>query len=187
VSPFEAALGPRFHHLMPQIRQLHGARTRRWSGQVTVTAAPGRLGRWAARLAGFPAAMERADFSLRIDDTGQGTEVWRRVFGTRSMTSRLWWDDAAGLLRETVGPVSYVLVPSVAEDRLLLRVQDTKLFGRWTLPSFVALASQVKIWQDEAGRYRFDISAVSKFTGPLIRYHGWLRPDEAGAFGAAAR
>lgn len=187
MSPFETALGPRFHHLMPQIRQLHGARTRCWSGQVTVTAAQGRLGRWAARLAGFPTAMDRGEFSLRIDTDANGAEDWRRAFGSHITTSSLWWDASAGLLREKVGPITYVLVPSVVEDRLILAVKDTKLFGRWALPSFLAPGSQVKIWQDEAGRYRFDISAFSKLTGPLIRYHGWLRPDEAGAFGAAAR
>jgi len=187
LSPFEAALGNRFHHLMPQIRQLHGARTRRWSGQVTVTAGQSRLGRWAARLAGFPPAMDREEFSLHIDDGKSGTEVWHRAFGSRTTTSHLWWDADAGALREKVGPITYVLVPSVAEDRLILTVEDTKLLGRWALPSFLAPASHVKVWQDEAGRYRFDISAEAKLTGPLIRYQGWLRPDETGRFGAAAQ
>lgn len=182
MTPFEAALGARFHHLNPQLRQLHGGRAPNWAGQVTVTAASGMLGRAIARRAGFPSEMQAAPFQISILAQDDGSEVWHRDFDGHVLRSRLWYDAETGDLREKLGPATVVLRPQVRADTLNIHLGKTCILGRWTLPKGLALRSDIAIWQDEAGRYRFDIKASMSGIGQIIAYEGWLRPATQSRF-----
>lgn len=183
LTPFEQVLGARFHHLMPQLRQLHGARAPSWAGQVTVTGAPTWAGRLVARFAGFPAEMQKAPFTLAIKaGAKEGTETWQRSFDGHELTSQIWIDEKTGQMREKIGAVMVELVPVVKVDALHIDVEAAWLLGSLRLPASLTPQSHVVIWQDEAGRYRFDIGAQIPMIGHLIRYEGWLRPAEASRF-----
>ena len=182
MTPFETVLGPRFHHLMPQLRQLHGARAPLWRGQVSVQTASGLLGRAIARFGGFPSAMQKAPMTIHIAPQQGGSEIWTRDFDGHVLKSTIWVDEATGDLRETIGPASFILRPQVRADTLHVHLGKTLLFGRWTLPKGLAVKSDSSIWQDEAGRYRFDIKASLSGLGQFMRYEGWLRPEMQSGF-----
>lgn len=177
MSPFETALGERFHLLPPQVRQLHGRRTARWTGQVTVSVAPNPLARLLGKIVSFPPAMEKAPFALELTQSEEG-EVWRRTFDGHETTSVLQFREP-DLLVETFGPVRLVMRPSVKVDQLTCDVQAAWLFGRVSIPAALVPRSDVTVWQDEAGRYRFDIKGRYPLLGGAIRYRGWLLPAEA--------
>ncbi len=182
MTPFETALGARFHHLMPQLRQLHGGRAPKWKGQVSVSAASGLLGRKIAQWAGFPGAMQKAPLSIEIKSHPDGSETWIRNFGGHILASKLWVDNSSGDLLETLGPATITMRPEVRADCLHVHLGKTLLFGKWTLPKGLALKSESMIWQDEAGRYRFDIKASLSGFGQIVAYEGWLRPEMQSGF-----
>ena len=180
MTPFESALGARFHHLQPQIRQLHGGRAPDWAGDVTVRRSGGVLGWFVARLSGFPESMDKAPFKIRVEPTENG-ERWLRLFGQTQTVSTLGWTKEGGL-QETLGPIQLDLTASVKADSLLVQVANARIFATVLLPNFLTPKTSAKIWQDEAGRYRFDIKASFPLIGQVLHYEGWLRPATASAF-----
>lgn len=183
MTPYETALGARFHHLMPQLRQLHGARVPEWRGQVSVTRGAGLAG-LAARLAGLPSDMDMAPCMLRIEPQADGSEQWTRDFGGQGLSSVLWYDADAGDLMERMGPVLCTMEAEVRADTLHLSVRRGLLYGKWPLPGGLSPNVRGVVWQDEAGRYRFDIDLELPMLGRLLRYEGWLRPARAAEFAA---
>lgn len=174
-SPFERALGAQFHRLAPQVRQLHGGRVSEWRGQVSVAHGRGGMAALARRAGGFPPAMERAPFALSVEPSRDGAEIWIRSFDGFETRSRLWHDPQTGQLLEQFGAVTCALSPTEKLDALQIQVDGGWLWRRVPLPGPVVPRSEVSVWQDEAGRYRFDISAGLQWGGPVIHYQGWLR------------
>ena len=177
MSPFEAALGDRFHLLGSQVRQLHGRRATKWSGQVTVSAAPNPIARMIGKFVSFPPAMDNAPFTLELTQTDAG-EQWRRSFDGHDTVSVLRHVDG-DILEETFGPVTLHMRPKVKVEQLACDVLGAKLFGKISVPAALVPSSDVAVWQDEAGRYRFDIKGRYPILGGAIRYRGWLLPAEA--------
>ena len=176
-TPFERALGDRFHRLAPQVRQLHGGIKPSWRGQVTVSHGAGWRAAAARRLGGFPPAMDRAPFALRIARTGEGRDTWHRDFDGFETRSDLWFDAATGRMMERFGAVTCTLSAREDRDALHVAVEAARLHPGPVLPAALVPKSDTVIWQDEAGRYRFDVSARFGARAAVIRYQGWLRAD----------
>ena len=52
---------------------------------------------------------------------------------------------------------------------------------RWTvfglrLPLALAPRIEAREWQDEAGRFRFDVAVALPLAGEVVHYTGWLVP-----------
>lgn len=181
-SPLESVLGARFHHLMPQLRQLHGGRALNWKGQATVDAPRSPVARLLARLFGLPAETQKAPIAFDITPQPDGSETWQRHFADCTMVSSLRAGTDGTALEERFGPVTLIMVPEVREDRLNFVCKGAYLGGKLRLPGFLTPRAKAVIWQDEAGRYRFDIASELPLIGRLTRYQGWMRPDTASAF-----
>jgi len=181
MTPFETVLGAQFHHLNAQIRQLHGGRAPVWRGQVSVETGRGLLSRLAARLAGLPPQMENAPFVIGIEGHADGTETWTRQFGAHRTRSRIAAGADGTHLEESFGAVQLRLLAQVKVDALHVSVSEAHAFGV-RVPGALTPRSACNIWQDEAGRYRFDIKATLGTRTPIVRYFGWLRPDVQSAF-----
>ena len=55
--------------------------------------------------------------------------------------------------------------------------------GAWVflgLPRFLAPRSDTREYQDEQGRFRFDVRLSLPLIGLLAHYRGWLMPEKAG-------
>ena len=50
--------------------------------------------------------------------------------------------------------------------------------GPLRLPLRLAPQAPARAYADEEGRYRFDVSIALPWIGPLVRYQGWLEPEE---------
>jgi hypothetical protein len=54
---------------------------------------------------------------------------------------------------------------------------------RWSLlglrlPRFLAPRIAAREWEDEDGRFRFDVRLGFPLAGEIVHYAGWLRPVE---------
>jgi hypothetical protein len=101
-----------------------------------------------------------------------GRELWTRQFGDARFRSVQY--DHAGMLRERVGPATFVFTPLASADGLALRLDGFRLFG---LPLPRPLHPAVRTFECEReGRYQFEVQARLPLAGLLVRYAGWLEP-----------
>lgn len=176
---YQTLLGAAFFRLPDALRALHGVHgTARYSGQVTVVRGTGLLSRLCARIAGLPRAMTDAPVTVEFASGPKG-EIWARAFGTppkaSRMRSRLWHRD--GELRERLGPVQFRFVLHTWEGTIFWNVAGARLLGVLPLPA--ALFRDVRCNEREIdGRYAFEVEAALPLVGKLVRYHGWLLPDD---------
>lgn len=179
---YQTLLGAAFFRLPDTLRRLHGAPgASRYAGQVTVVRGAGLLSRLCGRLAGLPQAMVDAPVTVDFASGPKG-EIWTRTFGVppriSRMRSRLWHRD--GQLRERRGPVQLRFVLHCWEGTIFWNVVGARLLGVVPLPA--ALFRDVRCSEREVdGRYAFEVEAALPLVGTLVRYHGWLVPDAAGA------
>ena len=177
---FQQALGAAFFNLPDSVRRLHATRgTARYAGIASIERGRHPLARLCARVAGLPKAMRDVSTTVEFTADAQG-ETWCRDFGATRMQSRLRFKD--GQLRERLGPLQfrYVLHPGGAA--IWWQVVGVRLLGLLPLP--VRWFSGVRCREREhAGRYEFLVEADLPLLGRVIRYEGWLMPEE---FPAAA-
>ena len=105
-----------------------------------------------------------------------GSELWRRDFSGHRFRSRQWQGSGRSewLLCERFGAVTVSLALVADEGRLSLVPRRGTVFGiplpRLLLPGGHAFEFE------EAGRFRFDVEIAHPWTGPIVRYRGWLDP-----------
>lgn len=184
ITLFQRLLGAEFFHLAPAIKALHGRRGEfRYAGTVNVRRGRGLPKALLARIARLPPAMEDAPIAIRFTADPEG-EWWQRRFGVVSMQTRLRLRD--GLLKERLGActLDYRLVR--VDKELAWTVERARIFGIVRLPAKLFDGVRCRESQDDAGRYCFFVEAKLPVLGLLIRYEGWLEPDDA-AIAASGR
>lgn len=180
-APFRAALGAAFDALPPTLQEFHGGgdATRCFRGRAEVIRGSGALARVACWFGGFPPAASECAFAVTVHSSPQG-EIWERRFNTWLTRSALSYDAGTGTLGERFGAVSFVLNLRPIDGGLAMDVARARVVGLIPLPWSLTPESAVRIWQDEAQRYRFDIGV--RIAGRrIVRYRGWVVQDAAPA------
>ena len=151
----------------------HGAG--RYCGRCSITRGRGGLVALALRAGGFPPAGEDLPVSITIRRTGD-LWFWERDFAGHITRSRLGFDAGRGCVREQIGALTIWMRPVAKESGIAIGIHRLSLLGipcpRRLLPRSASIESQ-----DGQARFCFDISARLPGVGLLIRYSGWLVPD----------
>jgi hypothetical protein len=170
---YRRLLGPRFDELPGQVRALHDvAGTSVWVGRADVERGRSLASRMVATLFGLPPAGR--DQVLRVTFTPDGgTELWTRQFGDAVFRSLQY--ERRGLLRERVGPSTFVFALATSPDGMALKLKGVRFVGV-PLPRFLAPA--VATFESErGGRYHFEVEASLPLLGRIVRYQGWLERE----------
>jgi len=185
VSLTERAIGSAAFASLPQsLRSFHGCDGEPvWRGLADVEGPARGLATFAARLVGLPAAAANVPLTVTVERRAQDgapapEEIWTRRFGAQSFFSRLS-SPRDGEAWERFGPLRFRLGLAILDGRLRFPVAAWK-FGPIPLPLRLAPRSQACEWEDEQGRFRFDVDLSLPILGRLARYRGWLAPDVAG-------
>ena len=122
-----------------------------------------------ATLFGLPPAGR--DQALRVTFQVDGDrEIWSRTFGNAVFRSVQY--ERGGLLRERVGPSTFVFALDTSADGMALKLHGVRFLGV-PLPRF--LAPSVRTFESERdGRYHFEVEASLPLLGRIVRYAGWL-------------
>ncbi len=186
-SLFEEALGSETFLAMPAAVQALHASTGApvWSGRSEVRAAGSLLPRLVARLFGFPDSGSDIPVTVTVDrDIGQNgaeKESWVRNFAGRCFSSVLRRHQD-GSFWETFGPFSFRLDLAADRDGLAMPVAGWKL-GPVPLPRALAPRSRTREYEDDRGRFCFDVELTLPVLGLLAHYKGWLEPGTTEARG----
>lgn len=177
---FEENLGRETFDMMPTaLRALHGhAGVPVWSGRSEVKAAGWFLPRLLAKLFGFPASGSEIPVTVTVDrevnEDGSGREIWVRNFSGQHFSSVLRHHED-GTFWETFGPISFRLGLAADRESLVMPVTGWKL-GALPLPRFLAPRSRTREYEDEQGRFCFDVELTLPGLGLFAHYKGWLIP-----------
>lgn len=167
---YRRLLGERFEALPPRVRELHDvAGLTVWTGRADVERGRSRAARMVATLFGLPPAGR--DQALRVTFQVDGDrEIWSRAFGNAVFRSVQY--ERGGLLRERVGPSTFVFALETSADGMALELRGVRFLGV-PLPRF--LAPLVHTFESERdGRYCFEVEASLPLLGRIVRYAGWL-------------
>ena len=134
---YRRLLGPRFDLLPARVRDLHDVTgTSVWTGTADVERGRSLPARMLATLFGLPPAGR--DQPLRVTFRADGErEVWSRSFGSAVFRSVQY--EHGGLLRERVGPSTFVFALDVSADGMALKLEGVRVLGV-PLPRFLAPA-----------------------------------------------
>ena len=174
-SPFQRALGPDFAKLPAALQCFHSSDPPyRFHGRARVEHGRGILPAIAIKSGGFPP--QTTDTAITITVTPSSvSETWERMFGTHKTTSELRYDTAESAIIERFGTLTCTLVPALNDGVLNVAVVRASVLGI-PLPRFISPRSESREWQDEQGRFCFDIAAYLGRDRLLVRYSGWLEP-----------
>lgn len=172
---YHRLLGERFETLPQRVRELHDVgKTEAWTGRADVERGRPALSRLVATLFRLPPAGRDQALEVTFLPDG-GTELWTRRFGDAVFRSLQY--ERGGLLRERVGPSTFVFALDASMDGLALRLKGVRLLGV-PLPGF--MAPKVRTFESERdGRYRFEVEACLPLLGRIVRYEGWLERTPA--------
>lgn len=160
--------------VLPQsVRELHLS-PGEYVGECDIERGRGILVQLALKLGRFPPEGTYVPVRVVIQHQEEG-HIWLRDFGGHKTTSELTFDAKTGDVHERFGPLSIWLRPAASKRGLEVHILRLTVFGV-PLPRFLLPQSSTREWQDELGRFRFDVAASMPGLGLLIRYHGWLTP-----------
>lgn len=149
-----------------------------WSGKADIEGGRGFIAKSLARLFGFPKAGQNVPVTIRIDRTisrdGKPVERWTRIFAGKPLTSVLR-HRTNGSFTENFPPFTFTLPVSSNRDGIEMPVSGWRL-GWLPLPRVLAPRSETREYQDEQGRFRFDVRLTVPVVGLLAHYRGWLKP-----------
>ena len=181
----QTALGDRWLQLPQSVQRLHSVQDREsFSGRARVTRGRGLLARLAAWYFAFPTAADDVELTLTKTRTPRG-EVWERDFAGRRFRSVLTASVRPCHYRERFGALTYEQALPVENATLSFLVERGWFLGV-PIPSFLLPRSCAKEFAVN-DHFHFDVGLYAPLTGELIvRYQGQVRPDAAGATGAAS-
>lgn len=185
LPPYRRLLGSTWDQLAAPIKALHDLKGEAvWAGRGKVDRGKGPVAWLLCELLGLPRTAKSTPVrvELKLD---RGREVWRRSFGARTFESRHGFGTGrnAGLVVETLGPVSLGLACVLEGPRLRVRVRRWTVFGV-PMPRFLAPSGEV-YESGEGGRFHFHVDMKTPL-GRLVRYRGWLEADDKGQSAQAA-
>lgn len=180
---FERALGQdRFDRLPPTLKAFHAFNGYPvWRGLADIDTGRGPISSLIAFFFRFPktgrdvpvcVSVERVLF---LQDEGGPTEVWMRNFSGQCFSSKLE-GQADGCLTERFGPFTFEIALTADDRGIAMPVRAWQFFGI-ALPKFLAPRSEASEFEDEEGRFRFDVKLSLPLIGAIAHYRGWLKPN----------
>ncbi len=146
-----------------------------FSGRCHVERGRGMLIELALRIGRFPRS--GMDQPVTLVTQIRGTRwIWSRDFAGHKTRSELSYDAGRDCVIERIGGLTIRMRPVVSQGVISIEIIGLKVFGL-PCPASLLPRSVSCEWQDEEGRFRFDVSASLPWLGRLIRYHGWLTRD----------
>jgi hypothetical protein len=167
---YRRVLGASFDELPARVRELHDIKgTSVWTGRASVERGKSLPSRIAAALTGLPPEGPDQPLSVTFEPVGT-SEVWLRQFGSARFRSVQY--ERGGLLRERVGPTTFVFSSIASTEGLALRLDGFRVLGV-PLPRLLHPAVHT-LERERDGRYHFEVEARLPLYGLLVRYGGWL-------------
>lgn len=178
-SLYAQILGSAWEVLPAEIRAMHGVIVKA-KGRASVIRGNNPLARFAANLMRFPQAAADTEVSVHFDRSANG-EIWMRNFGDDGFSSRHFAGGgrAEGLVCERFGPLTFAMALVVEDEKLALVLRRWSLFGM-PLPMWLCPRSRSYEFS-EAGKFHFHVEISHWLTGLIVRYQGWLEPQNAPA------
>ena len=185
IGLFERAMGPaQFAALAPALKTFHAATAPAiWHGRADVQSGSGLIARALAWVFGFPPTGHNVPLTVSVErdsmgKTGHGKtghgETWTRNFSGRRFSSRLATASPDNV-SEQFGPFQIHLGLEASGATLAMPVAGWRL-GPLPLPQLLAPKSDTREYQDDEGRFRFDVRISAPLVGQIAHYRGWLRP-----------
>ena len=175
---FKRILGAAYDDMPVAVRTLHQPGS--WiaySGEARVDGPVGMAAHLVARLFGFPRAARQVPVKVTIESVHNG-EIWTRRFGSRTFRSHLRQGPRHSSAEELFGPCRFVLDLRPSPHGLKMQVASGHL-GPLPLPRQMLPISPASEGTDQAGRFCFDVPIdLPLGLGRLVRYRGWLVPDQ---------
>jgi hypothetical protein len=177
-SIFERLLGDLWSRLPEPLRAMHrlGAQSAA-TGVATVERGRNGLAMLLAAVIGLPRAGADIALSVRFAQTPTH-ERWTRRFGDQEFHSDMSEGQGreAGLLIERFGPFSLAMALVWEDERLKFVIRRWRL-GPLVLPLWLAPISTTHetVAND---RFNFDVGISLPLIGLVVRYRGWLKPQE---------
>jgi hypothetical protein len=176
---YESLLGEAWHRLPTPIRQMHSPAGRlAATGRASVERGAGLLSRMAAVLIGFPRGS--ADVPVKVTfDVKDGIETWTRKFGGQSFHSEQFEGKGrlARLLVERFGPITFAMALVWENERLTLVMRHWRFLG---IPMPIWLCPRSDSYETVLDdRFSFHVEISHPLTGLIVRYRGWLEPEQA--------
>jgi len=170
---YRRVLGPSFDALPARVRDLHDIQGPSvWVGMASVERGRSLVSRLAAAVSGLPPAGPDQPLRVTFEPAG-GRETWLRQFGGAPFRSVQY--ERGGLLRERVGPTTFVFTAVASAEGLALQLEGFRVLG---VPLPRLLHPVVRTFEGERdGRYHFEVEARLPLFGLLVRYGGWLTPQ----------
>ena len=167
---YRRLLGARFAELPARVAELHDVTgTSVWVGRADVERGRSLASRMMATLFGLPPAGCEQPLSVTFEPEGE-SEIWTRSFGRAVFRSVQY--ERHGLLRERVGPSTFIFALDVSADGMALKLKGVRFLG---VPLPRLLAPSVRTLESERdGRYHFEVEASLPLLGLIVRYAGWL-------------
>jgi hypothetical protein len=175
-SLFEKVLGPEVDKLPPLVRRVHTKAPVCLRGRAVIDGAPHWAGKIIARLFAFSKSTPDEAAEVFLKRHGD-KEVWIRRFGSSSFRSTLRPGPSPHRLYERFGVCEFDLKITACPSGFDLAVAGWRV-GPVSLPLRFAPRTSAKAFVDGEGRYRFDVLIELPWIGPLIRYRGWLLPEQ---------
>jgi hypothetical protein len=171
---YRRVLGVDFDVLPARVRELHDlAKTSVWCGRASVERGRSLPARVAALLTGLPPDGPDQPLVVAFEPDGMA-EIWSRRFG-RSLF-RTVQEMRGGYLCERAGPATFIFTAIASGKGLALGLAGFRLMG---LPVPSLLHPTVRTFERESGgRYEFEVEAHLPLFGLLVRYAGWLEPEQ---------
>ncbi len=178
-APFERALGETvFQRMPPALQMLHRADSPPvWHGKADIdrgTSLPARLGAW---VIGLPNTGREVPVTVTLDRDSSGkSEKLTRNFAGKRFFSHMRLGPNQEVI-EGFGMMRFTLAVTADEEGTKMLVSEWRIAGI-PLPRFLLPRSDTREFQDDEGRFNFDVRISLPLFGLLVHYRGWLTPLE---------
>jgi hypothetical protein len=178
-SIYQTKLGTKFNQLPTILQNFHSLDgPKHWRGQASISGGQGIIARSVRWLFGFPAPTDEVQVDVKVVNgakSGVSFERWQRVFGNKSFHSVLSHEKNDGFI-ERFGILGFKIGLDVHDQGIIMPVIGWKI-GPIPLPLCLAPKSETLEFQDNQGRFRFDVKVSLPIIGLLMHYQGWLEPE----------
>jgi hypothetical protein len=178
LSLYRRLLGEAWEALPPAVAAMHDITGESVAlGRADIERGHGLPARLVAAVVGFPKAARQADVRVRFSVV-EGIETWTRTFGGRTFRSRQCAGRGpdAHLLAEDFGPFRILMALEPEDGRLKLVVRSWRFFGVALPRSFAPGGNTYE--EQRNGRFHFHVEVKAPLIGLIVRYQGWLVPDD---------